>query len=426
MSNYSPDKKIIIVGGGFGGIRCALDLAKKKLPKVKIVLINNKSNFEYTPALCRLVTGYSPLGISIPLRKIFKNKNIELVKDQIIQVNLNEKKLYGNSGSRYPFDMLVLALGSETNFFNIPGIKKLSFKFKSINEALRLKRHLHEIFTACKKKKFENKLCTAHLVIIGGGATGVELASELIGYSKKLAKTHQFDPALITVDLIEAGDRLLPNLPLSFAKKIEKNLKKLGVNIFLNKIVLEEETEKILIKDMEMKTKTVIWAAGVKGNHLFSEIKGLDCNKQGKVLVNQYLQPLPNFEKQNLNGRAKKFENVFILGDGAATDYSGMAQTAIYDGHYVAKNILKKLENKTILPYQVRKPFYVISLGSNWVAASIGNLKLYGKIGWWLRRLADLRFFLSILPFKNAILAWREGKKLWEICPTCSFKKVEL
>ena len=162
-----------------------------------------------------------------------------------------------------------------------------------------------------------------------------------------------------------------------------------------------------------MKTKTVIWAAGVKGNHLFLEIKGLDCNKQGRVLVNQYLQP-------------DKFENVFILGDGADTDYSGMAQTAIYDGRYVAKNILKKLGNKTILPYQVRKPFYVISLGSNWVAASIGNLKVYGKIGWWLRRLADLRFFLSILPFKNAILAWREGETLWEICPICSFKKVKL
>ncbi|MCH7759353.1 NAD(P)/FAD-dependent oxidoreductase [Patescibacteria group bacterium] len=413
MSNYSVDKKIIIVGGGFGGIRCALDLAKKKLRKVKIILINNKSNFEYTPALCRLVTGYSPLGISIPLQKIFKNKNIEFVKDQIIQINLSEKKLYGNSDSRYPFDMLVLALGSETNFFDIPGIQKLSFKFKSINEALRLKRHLHEIFTACKKKKLKAKLCTAHLVIIGGGATGVELASELIGYSKKLAKAHQFDPALITVDLIEAGNRLLPNLPLNFAKKIEKNLKKLGVNILLNKIVLKEEAEKVLIKDMEMKTKTVIWAAGVKGNHLFLEIKGLDCNKQGRVLVNQYLQP-------------DKFENVFILGDGADTDYSGMAQTAIYDGRYVAKNILKKLGNKTILPYQVRKPFYVISLGSNWVAASIGNLKVYGKIGWWLRRLADLRFFLSILPFKNAILAWREGKKLWEICPICSFKKVKL
>ena len=399
-------KKIIIVGAGFGGLRAALDLLKKKIPNSKIILINNKPHFEYHPALYRVVTGRSPLEVCIPLRDIFKGKKIEVLKDTINKVDLENKKLKGTSGASYSFDFLILALGSETIYFDIPGLKKLSFGFKSINQALQLKRHLHQLFAACEKSTKEQKVCAAHIVIVGGGASGSELAGELAAYTKKLADKHNLDPSLVTVDLIEAADRLLPTMPATVSKRVKTRLQSLGVNIFLNRMVIKEEVGKLFMKDMEMKTKTVIWTAGIKPNRLFAKIKGLKLNRQGRAIVDKLLQ-VPNFP------------NVFVIGDAAATPYTGMAQTAMHDGHFVADVISRKLKNKQPTANQPRKPDYAIPVGPGWAVVLVGKFKFYGRIGWWVRRLADLRYFLSILSTRQAIVAWLSGQKLSESCPIC-------
>ena len=400
-------KKIIIVGGGFGGVRCALDLAKKKLPNIKIVLISDRSHFEYHAALYRVVTGHSPLEVCIPLRDIFDGSDVEIIEDSISGVELEERQLRGRSGSRYSYDFLVLALGSETAYFNIPGLKELSFGFKSIHEALILKRHLHELFTACEQATAEEKVCAAHIVIVGGGASGTELAGDLAVYTRKLAKKHRLKPSLVTIDLIEAAPRLLPALPEDISTRVKKRLHNLGVNIFLNRVVVEEEVEKVYLKDMEMKTKTVIWTAGAKPNHLYSKIKGLLLDKKNRVIVDAFLQ-------------AKGINNVFILGDAAATLYAGMAQTAIRNASFVAETIIKKSHGRPVEVYKTKKPFYAIPVGPGWAAAAIGNHQFYGRLGWWLRRLADFRFFLSVLPFKKALLAFQNGKTLCESCSICS------
>src|SRR3989338_2424821 len=120
--NSDAGKKIIIVGGGFGGVRAALDLASKKIQGAKIILISDKPHFEYTPALYRVATGRSPLEVCIPLREIFSGKEVEVVEDRIEAVDPLGLVLTGSSGSKYRFDYAVLALGSETAYFNIPGI----------------------------------------------------------------------------------------------------------------------------------------------------------------------------------------------------------------------------------------------------------------------------------------------------------------
>ena len=400
-------KKIVIVGGGFGGIRAALDLAGKQLPNAKIILINDKPHFEYHPALYRVVTGQSPLEVCIPLREIFIGKNVEILEDTIIKVNLKEKLLKGSSDSHYSFDFLILALGSETAYFNIPGLKEFSFGFKSINEALRLKKHLHEFFNIYTKVAPEERACRAHIIVAGGGASGTELAGEIAIYSKKFARNYKFNPSLVTIDLIEAAARLLPALPDDISKKVENRLHQLRVNIFLNQTVVKEDIKEAYLKNMEMKTKTVIWTAGIKPHHLYSQIKGLTFDNKRRVMVDKFLQ-------------AQKWNNVFVIGDAASTPYAGMAQTAIHDGQFVAKVIERKLfSGRQIHPYQPKPPFYAIPVGSGWAAVMIGNLRFYGKIGWWLRRIADLQFFLSILPWCKAISAFQSGKTLCESCAIC-------
>lgn len=400
------ENKIVIVGGGFGGTRAALDLVKMNLSQVKIRLISDKPHFEYHAALYRVVTGKSPLEVCIPQNEIFENYDVEVVEDKIIKIDLAQRHLFGEAGSKYTFDYLVLALGSETAYYDIPGLRQYSFGFKSITEALRLKNHLHEVFTSCEVAPKEEKVCLVHIVIIGAGASGTELAGELAQYTKILAKNHNIDPNLVTIDLFEAAPRILPTLPEDFAKKVENRLRTLGVNIFVNRAIMREEIERVYLRDMELKVKTVIWTAGVKPNSLYQKIEGLEFDSKGRVLVDDYLQ-------------TKNQKGVFIIGDAAATTYSGMAQTAIADGAIVAENIFRLINNKQLVKNKLKKPVTAIPEGEGWAAVAIGKLRIYGSLGWLLRRAADLRFFLSILPFKKALLAFQSGKTLCETCSIC-------
>lgn len=392
------ESKIVIVGGGFGGIRCALDLASNPLPHTKIILISDKPHFEYHPALYRVVTGRSPLEVCVPLRDVFAGKNVEVLRDTITAVNLKEKRLKGSSDSHYAFDFLVLSLGSETVYFHIPGLRELSFGFKSIAEALRLKRHLHELFSTGEKASPEERIGATHLTIVGGGASGVEMAGELAVYTKKLARKHRLHPSLIAIDLFEAAPRLLPALPEDVSQEVEKRLRSLGVRVFCRRIVTAQEIEE--------KTKTVIWTAGVKPHHLYTEIQGLNLDKRGRIVVDELLQ-------------AKGLSDVFVLGDAAATPHAGMAQTALYDGRFVAGVITRKILSQSYQPYQPKNPFYAIPVGSGWAAVLIGSLRLSGPLGWWVRRLIDLRFFFSLLSWSKALTAWRSDGVLSESCSVC-------
>ncbi len=406
MANTSK-KRVIIVGGGFGGISAALALEEKHIPNLKIVLVSNKTHFEYTPALYRVVTGRSPLEVCIPLREIFEGKEVEVLEDTIIEADLNNKTLKGKSESHYSFDFLILALGSETAYFNIPGLKELSFNFKSITNGLRLKRHLHEAFIDCKKIPREECVRIAHIVVVGGGASGTELAGELALYTRKMAKHHSIDPSLITIDLIESSSRLISSLPERISKRVYKRLHSLGVNIFLNQTVIKEEVEGVFLKDMKVKTKTVIWTAGIKPNNFYSKISGLELNEDGRVVVDEFLQ-------------TKKFPEIFVIGDAAATPYTGMAQTASYEGKTVAKNIGLKLKEKSMEKYEPKKPYHSIPIGPGWAATIVGPFVFYGWIGWILRRLADLRYLVSILPLSGVLSAFRNRGTFSESCPVCT------
>lgn len=400
------EKRVVIVGGGFGGIRAALDLAKNKIDSLKITLISDKSYFEYKPTLYRIVTGRLPFGVCVPLRDIFSGKDIEFIEDRVSQVDLKAKTLRGESGAHYNFNFLILALGSQTAYFDIPGLETLSFSLKSIDEAVKLARHLHKVFAKIEKGTTQEKVEGGHIVIIGGGATGTELAGELAYSLQELSKKHGIDKSFVKIDLIEAKSRLLDYLPEDISERVHKRLRELGVNIYLNRRVIKEEVEKIFMKDMEMKTKTVIWTAGTKPNSLYRKIDGLDFNSKERVLVDEFLQ-------------AKGFENIFIIGDAASSPYAGLAQTALHQGKYAAKTIIQKAAGRETAPYEPKPPAFAIPIGQNWAALTLGPIKLYGRIGWWIRRLADLRFFLSILPPVKALKIFFSKRDICELCSIC-------
>lgn len=401
-------KRAFIIGGGFGGIAAALDLERRRTPNLKIILVSNKPHFEYHAGLYRVVTGHSPLNVCIPIAEIIDGKNIEFVVDTIQSIDCQKKIAHGTSGSRHRFDYAVIALGAETAYFHIPGLKELSFGFKSITEALRLKRHLHRLFETCSSPQVspDEKVSLLHFVVVGAGASGVELAGELAHYTKNLAKQHQVDQTLITTDLIEAASRILPAFPREFSEKVDQRLRQLGVNIFTNRPMAKEEMEQISVRGMTMKTETVIWTAGVKPHSLYHTISGFTFDKKGRVVVDEFLQ-------------AEGFPNIFVVGDGASTPYSGLAQTAIRDGKLAAANIVHSIMHNPLEKHQPKKPYYLLPVGPGWAATRVGPLAFYGFVGRFFRQLVDLRYFLSILPFRKAVTAFRSGRSLCESCDIC-------
>lgn len=399
--------KILIIGGGFGGINCALQLEAKKLKNTQITLVSQTPHFDYHAALYKLVSGTDPLEVCIPLKEIFKNKNVNLIKDKIIKIDLLNKSCLGGTNSTYDYDYLVIALGSDSIYYGIPGLEENSFKLKSITDAIRLKKQVQEVFHIAHTDENIDKVAAAHFVVVGAGASGVELAGELISYGKKLAKMHEIDESLVTVDLIERANRLLPSFPEKVSELAEKRLRELGVNIYLNREIVRSELEDVYFKDMEIKAKTLVWTAGIQANKLLAQTDGIELNKRRKLNVDKNLK---------LVG----YRDVFVLGDCAETKYSGTAQTALHDGKYIANVIYSEQKGKFIKPYEPKPSKYVIPIGHDYAIASIGNTILQGSPAWILRQIVDLKALATFLPIDKALKAFKHGSMISTNCQICN------
>lgn len=401
-ANSSIENIVLIIGAGFGGIRCALDLDAKKIPNLKIRLISNTHYFDYHAALYRLVSGRSPLEACIPLSEIFAGTSVELCYDTAHEVDLDLSVVYGEDKIKYEYDFLVLAVGGEATYFGIPGIQENSYTLKTANDALKLRKHLEDTLVSEENGNSAEK---SHIVIVGAGATGVELAGELSFYACEIAKRHGIPSENVKIDLIDRSDRVLHMMPENISTKVSRRLKKLKVNVYLNKEVVEENLDTLFLKDMEFHTKTVIWTAGVKACSFLEKIEGLELNKKGQVKVNEMLC-------------AKGYKNIFVLGDSAETKYSGMAQTAIYDGGFIAENIHRQISGAPSVAYTPVKPSYAIPVGPGWAVYRENGRNYYGRWGWYKRRLLDLKVMSTMLPYSKALAAIRQGS-IVEKCDLC-------
>lgn len=390
-SNFVP--QVIIVGGGFAGTEIARRLADAG--GVNITLISDKSYFEYYPAFYRVVTGAVPIEVCVPLADLVP-KNVDIIVDRINNIDLKNKEVTGEKGQVYKADYIVLALGSQTTYFNLPGLAEHSFGFKSIGEAVELKKHIRSLFET-KKENREN-VENFQIVIVGGGPSGVEVAGDMVGYLQKLADHYNIHKSFVSITLIERNSRLIPSAKPKASALVQEQLCELGVNIFLNRNVMAEDVEKILMGDMSLKTKTVIWTAGTSINELYAKTEGFKFNERKRVSVNNFLE-------------AEGYSDIYIAGDGAGTKYSGLAQTAIHDGKFIAQDIMKKIKKQDRQSYKVKEIEYIIPVGPNWAVMSIGRFHIYGYLAYLARQTVDFLYFAKILPLKKTIELFLRGKK---------------
>jgi NADH dehydrogenase len=387
--------KVLILGAGFGGIKTALELSNN--PNLEITILSDRENFRYYPTLYTAAVGKSGTASSIPLMEIFEDKNVRVIKTEAKTVNREKQTIKDSSGKSYSYDILVIALGVVTNFFGIEGLDKYAYGIKSVEEAQRLRNHLH-------KQLVDDKKPDLNYVVIGGGPTGVELAGALPHYIHHIMKKHGLKDRKVHIDLVEAAPRLLPRLPKPTSKAVKKNLRKLGVKLYLNQTVKAETADSLMLSDHPLESHTVVWTAGVT-NHPFLKENDFELNEHGKATVNEYL---------------RADSNIYIIGDNAGTPYSGMAQTALYDGVFIAENIKRSLEGKKLHEYISSKPIYVITAGPRWAAVLWGNLHLYGWVGWLLREAADFKGYNDYEPWWKASKHFLAVNDTEESCALCT------
>ncbi len=386
--------KIVIVGGGFAGIKAALELADDH--RFSVTLISSLASFRYYPTLYRTATGGRRLISDIPLTEIFNGKQINIINDEVISVDRDKRCVITKVKHSIPYDALVLALGVRTNYFHIEGLEKFSYGIKSIEDAEKLKSHLHQ-------QMIDDKCLDLNYVVVGGGPTGIELAGVLPTYIRKIAESHGLPCKKIHIDLVEAAPRLLPRMPKDISRRVARHLRKLGIKTYLKTAVQAQTADALMIHNKPIRSHTVIWTAGV-ANHPFFTDQNFQLARNGKVRVDQFLQTEPG---------------IYVIGDNADTPYSGMAQTALYDGKYLAKNLQLLANNKDPIPYKAKKPVYVIPAGPKFAAVLWGRVRAYGIIGWTLRRTADFMAYRDYLPWDLAAKLWMAEDDEEESCPYC-------
>lgn len=379
---------VTIVGGGFGGIRAALELAED--PQNRVTLISDRSTFQYYPTLYSSATGHSHVESWAPLGEVFADyANIHVYIDEIVGISAHTKTLTAKSGTKYHYDTVIFAIGVVTTYFGIPGLETYAYGIKSDIEIKKLKQRL---FIDIAEKHTLDR----NYVVVGGGPTGVELAAAMGTYLKRLCKYYDVKDHGVRIRLVEAMPRVLPRSSELTSRRVTKRLEKLGVRVETGKKVEKENAHELIVSGKAIESHTVIWTSGVSNHPLFAAHPDIfRLAKNGRVEVDQFLQA---------------YEDIYVIGDNAATPYTGLAQTAIRDATLVAHNLERSEHGKKRRPYRAKMPVSAIPVGSNWAVVEWRWVRIYGWIGSVIRRAADLVGHAEVLPFGMSLGAWQASK----------------
>ena len=376
---------VTIVGGGFGGVKAALELAKNR--KNTVTLISDRPNFQYYPTLYSSATGHSHLESWVPLGEVFADhSNIYVYIDTIDAIDAKNKTIHGTSGTDYQYETIIFAMGVVTSYFGIPGLDTYTYGIKSEAEIKRLKQRL---FVDIAEKHQVDR----NYVIIGGGPTGVELASAIGTYINRLCKYYKVRSRRVNVRLIEASPRILPRSSEQVSRVVENRLKRLGVAVETGKRVESATADGLVVSGKPLESRTIIWTSGVSNHPFFAAHPGVfTLAKNGRVVVDEYL-------------RAGK--DIYVIGDNAATQYTGLAQTAIHNAIFVARNLNRKVDGKKPKPYKPVLPVSAVPVGQNWAVIEWRWIRIYGWLGSLIRRAADIVGYHDMFPLGTSIGAWR-------------------
>lgn len=411
-------KNIVILGAGFGGLKCALGLAKKVPNQYQVILIDKNKYQNYHAMLYEIATAnldrlrrfdFEKLKetAAFPFKEIFTLRQaqgkIKFQQDTVQEIDLKNNLVILRPDKILPFEHLVFALGSETNYFNIPRASEKSFSLKNIQDAMNIRNALDEFFYTKKQKE------KIQIVIAGGGFAGCELASELSYFVKKLSLIHNFPLERVTITIVEASKRILPGAREEILNLALERLKSLKIRLLLEQPIQEiSEKEVITQKGEKIEFDQLIWTAGVQANSLLKMIGGLPLAKNSCLVVNSHLQ-IGSF--QNIFGVG---DNIYCFDPKTQKPVIATAQAALDQAKVVSKNILQSIQKKPLITYRPHQPFFVIPLGGKYALVDLKILILKSWPAWLFKHLVNLKYFLSILPIQKALTLWISGLTIFQ------------
>lgn len=409
-------KEVTIVGGGFGGVRVA-KLLSRWGHDVHITLIDREHYHSFYPDLYEVATAnlsetfaHLPLEfyelrstVAYPFDNIFLNDlNVTVIRDEVVNVNFAHNAVDLKSGNTHQYDILVLAVGSEANYFDIPGMFDAAFPLKNLWDALSIRNELDEVFGRVPKNK------KISLVIGGGGFSGCEFAGELAFFVKKLSENHGRPHDMVSISIVEASPNLLGGASEWMQKHAKKRLESLNIHLMFNNPIQSVSGRNIVLKDgSSIEFDALIWTAGVRPNILTKTLAGPELQKNMCFVIDPFLRVLP-------------YTNVFGVGDAtycidAKTGKSlpMTAFVAINEAHTVSKNIQNIILKKQPQKHKVKHRGFVVPLGGKYALFEWGAFKMSGIIPWALKRLIALQYWSEIIGWRNAWKMWTKGTRIF-------------
>ncbi|MBV8479493.1 MAG: NAD(P)/FAD-dependent oxidoreductase, partial [Actinobacteria bacterium] len=394
--------RVVVVGGGFGGLQAALHLRKAE---VELTLVDRRNFHLFQPLMYQVATGALAEGeIAYPLRAIFKHdENVRVMLAEVAEFDLDARELHLSSvGSvpappTVPYDTLIVAGGSQYSYFGHEEWREHAAEVKSLESALLIRSHLLSAFEAAEEEPDETRRAAwMTFVVVGAGPTGVEMAGQ-IGELAGDTLRHDFrniDPRASRILLVEAADRVLTTFPPSLSAKAQRSLEKLGVTVLTGRTVKGVDADGVTVDDERIASRTVVWAAGVTASGLagrLAELTGAQQDRAGRITVEADLT-LPGHPE------------VFALGDMVRLREGvlpGVAPVAMQEGRYAARVVRDRLRGRETPPFRYHDKGNLATIGRAAAVADLRGIKLSGFIAWLTWLFVHLFYLIG---FQNRVL----------------------
>ncbi len=394
-------KQIVILGAGYAGLRTALRLGRmlKKNVNWRILLVDRYDFHQLKTELHEVAAGrVREEAVSTPIVTFIRGRNIDFLNAEATDIDFVQQFVTTSKG-KVKYDKLVIALGSETEFFGIPGMGAQAFTLTSVEDARRIKNHIREMFVKAKNENDDAKRQALLTFVIGGGGfTGVELATELVGYISKLCRRFEIAKEKAQVIVIEAEERILPGFDLGLVNHAQKAMKNMGIRLLLKTPCVSAEEDYVRLRGgQKIPTRTLIWTGGVRACDLVAKAE-LKYGPRGRVAVNPYLESVDH-------------HGIYVIGDNALVvdpitkrPLAPSAQLALQQAEIVALNICAEINGVKRARYIPKVVGEFVSLGGRNAVGWVWKFRVKGFAAWFLKRMSVVRYLYSLGGLKLAVL----------------------